>query len=203
MSELSKLSQHLPDSEQINKMLMDDFTKDEASEVMEVQKSDERSETGDRIPTDIDPELAEVSLYILNKFRDVVDLPLDWPHWRNMIAEAIKHYVQASSIDDDVELLEESHRATIKTIRKGHAHQMNEIGDLISNLYLDLHHVARVSRVLMQFADSQSPEAIRTVASLIDYQCMGSLARIRDHQETAHYPSSLIQKDERSKANLD
>lgn len=253
----------------IDQLLKSDYTVEEVGSQNPPGANSEVLETGDR---NIDPELAETALYILNKFRDVIDIPLDWPKWRDMIANAITDYTKNLTIDatagenppdanskvletgdrifgQDIErinhlmrLIEacspplgveistdewhsrlsvaivgwmreqtiddtsdeiEAHRETVKLIRKEHARQLNEVGQLVTALYLDFQYVKRITHFLTQSADTISPVSIRVIAQMIETQSAGSLQRIVDHQQTAHYPQSIIHRHERTATDSD
>ncbi len=173
MTETSQLYQ-VPNPEEVDALLKGDFGVDEAAP-QDLPGEGKVLEVGDR--TGENSEVPEVGDRTGGN------------------SEVLEVGDRKSTIDADRDM---GYQKSVRAMYEEHARQLNEIGDLITELYLDLEYIKRVAKMLIQFAASQSPEAIRTVANLIDYQAAASLVQIQNHNETAHYPNVLIHRNERS-----
>lgn len=177
-------------------MLLDDFAKDDPPAENAPGENSKVMETRDRI-------FAEDAAMIvqLKELIEACSPPLGQEvpteEWHSRLAIAITNWIRQENDDRD-DRTPQFHRETIRKINAEHTQQVNKLGDLISQLYLDLYFIRAVANVLAYGSDEYSPEQKSAIANLIVNEAGGSLQRITDHNQTAHYPSALIQKNERT-----
>ena len=182
--------------EEVNELLRSDYTKDDPPAENAPGENSKVMEARDRI-------FAEDAAMIvqLKELMEACSPPLGeeipTEEWHSRLAIAITNLIRQENDDRD-DRTPQFHRETIRKINAEHAQQINKLGDLINQLYLNFYYIRQIASVLARGSGEYSPEQKSAIANLIIEEASRSLQRITDHNQTSHYPSALIQKNERT-----